>query len=158
MRDRDRPSRLSRSTHVCHSRSSISLASLAPDSGSRAIPYDGLMSAIEERFVERHVLKLLRAMLRAGVMQGGLVTRSASRFRHLNSARAGRSHSPRNPVRPHLTIDLQRGGVDTSRVVPAVAAVTLQSARTAQFLGKRCSLGRRVMPVLQLNWPSHDIL
>src|SRR3954464_379469 len=36
------------------------------------------MSAIEERIVDRHVLKLLRALLRAGVMEGGSVTRSGS--------------------------------------------------------------------------------
>jgi retron-type reverse transcriptase len=34
------------------------------------------MAAIEERISDRHVLKLLRAMLRAGVMQDGAVTRS----------------------------------------------------------------------------------
>jgi retron-type reverse transcriptase len=33
------------------------------------IPHSGLMAAIEERIVDRHVLKLLRAMLRAGVME-----------------------------------------------------------------------------------------
>ena len=43
-----------------------------------AIPHDGLMSAIEERIVDRHVLKLLRAMLRAGVMEDGAVTRSVA--------------------------------------------------------------------------------
>ena len=32
-----------------------------------AIPHSGLMSAIEERIVDRQVLKLLRAMVRAGV-------------------------------------------------------------------------------------------
>src|ERR671936_87051 len=32
-----------------------------------AIPHDRLMAAIEERVIDRHVLKLLRAMLRAGV-------------------------------------------------------------------------------------------
>ena len=36
------------------------------------------MSAIEERIVDRHVLKLLRAMLRAGVMEDGAVTRSTT--------------------------------------------------------------------------------
>ena len=41
-----------------------------------AIPHSGLMAAIEERIVDRHVLKLLRAMLRAGVMEDGAVTRS----------------------------------------------------------------------------------
>jgi RNA-directed DNA polymerase len=34
------------------------------------------MTAIEERISDRHVLKLLRAMLRAGVMMDGAVTRS----------------------------------------------------------------------------------
>ena len=43
-----------------------------------AIPHPKLMSAIEERIVDRHVLKLLRAMLRAGVMQDGAVTRSGA--------------------------------------------------------------------------------
>ncbi|MGH3851656.1 MAG: reverse transcriptase domain-containing protein [Pseudonocardiaceae bacterium] len=43
-----------------------------------AIPHDRLMSAIEERIVDRYVLKLLRAMLRAGVMQDGTVTRSVA--------------------------------------------------------------------------------
>ncbi|MGI8808359.1 MAG: reverse transcriptase domain-containing protein, partial [Acidimicrobiales bacterium] len=38
-----------------------------------AIPHDRLMQAIEERIVDRHVLKLLRAMLRAGVMEAGVV-------------------------------------------------------------------------------------
>jgi RNA-directed DNA polymerase len=43
-----------------------------------AIPHSGLMTAIEERIVDRHVLKLLRTMLRAGVMQDGAVKRSRS--------------------------------------------------------------------------------
>jgi RNA-directed DNA polymerase len=43
-----------------------------------AIPHDRLMLAIEERIVDRHVLKLLRAMLRAGVMQDGALTRSVT--------------------------------------------------------------------------------
>jgi group II intron reverse transcriptase/maturase len=41
-----------------------------------AIPHSQLMSAIEERIVDRQVLKLLRAMLRAGVMEDQAVTRS----------------------------------------------------------------------------------
>jgi RNA-directed DNA polymerase len=40
-----------------------------------AIPHSGLMSAIEERISDRQLLKLLRAMLRAGVMQDGAVHR-----------------------------------------------------------------------------------
>src|SRR5450432_1938506 len=36
-----------------------------------AIPHDGLMSAIEERISDRHVLKLLRAMLRSGSWRTG---------------------------------------------------------------------------------------
>ena len=43
-----------------------------------AIPRSQLMSAIEERIVDRHVLKLLRAMLRAGVMQDGAVKRDVA--------------------------------------------------------------------------------
>lgn len=40
-----------------------------------AIPHDGLMAAIEERVSDQGVLKLLRAMLRAGVMVDGSVRR-----------------------------------------------------------------------------------
>ena len=43
-----------------------------------AIPHSGLMSAIEERICDRHLLKLLRAMLRAGVMQDGAVRRDVT--------------------------------------------------------------------------------
>src|SRR5487761_375321 len=41
-----------------------------------AIPPSQLMSAIEERIVDRHILKLLRAMLRAGVMEDGAIKRT----------------------------------------------------------------------------------
>ena len=40
-----------------------------------AIPHDRLMQAVEERVCDRNVLKLLRAMLRAGVMEDGQVRR-----------------------------------------------------------------------------------
>jgi group II intron reverse transcriptase/maturase len=40
-----------------------------------AIPHDKLMQAVEERVCDQAVLKLLRAMLRAGVMQDGQVRR-----------------------------------------------------------------------------------
>ena len=43
-----------------------------------AIPHSGLMSAIEERVSDRHLLKLLRAILRAGVMQDGAVRRDVT--------------------------------------------------------------------------------
>jgi len=43
-----------------------------------AIPHSGLMSAIEERITDRHVLKLLRAMLHAGVMEDGAVKRGVA--------------------------------------------------------------------------------
>jgi len=43
-----------------------------------AIPHSGLMSAIEERISDRQLLKLLRAMLRAGAMEHGAVQRSAA--------------------------------------------------------------------------------
>jgi RNA-directed DNA polymerase len=41
-----------------------------------AIPHDRLMQAVEERVCDQSVLKLLRAMLRAGVMEAGLVRHS----------------------------------------------------------------------------------
>jgi RNA-directed DNA polymerase len=43
-----------------------------------AIPHERLMAAVEERIVDRHVLKLLRALLRVGVMEEGAVRRSVS--------------------------------------------------------------------------------
>ena len=43
-----------------------------------AIPHSGLMSAIEERVSDRNLLKLLRAMLRAGVMADGAVHRDVT--------------------------------------------------------------------------------
>jgi RNA-directed DNA polymerase len=43
-----------------------------------AIPHDRLMQAIETRVCDRHVLKLLRGLLRAGVMQDGAVRRSVA--------------------------------------------------------------------------------
>jgi group II intron reverse transcriptase/maturase len=43
-----------------------------------AIPVDRLVMAVEERVSDRHVLKLLRAMLRAGVMLDGTVRRSVT--------------------------------------------------------------------------------
>ena len=36
-----------------------------------AIPHDQLMQAVQERICDQPVLKLLRAMLRAGVMEDG---------------------------------------------------------------------------------------
>jgi group II intron reverse transcriptase/maturase len=43
-----------------------------------AIPHDRLMAAIEERISDGNVLKLLRAMLHAGVMQDGALKRSST--------------------------------------------------------------------------------
>ncbi len=43
-----------------------------------AIPHSGLMTAIEERISDRQILKLLRAMLRAGVMEDEAVRHSIS--------------------------------------------------------------------------------
>ena len=43
-----------------------------------AIPHDRLMAAIEERIVDRHLLKLLRAMLHAGAMVDGAVRRTGA--------------------------------------------------------------------------------
>lgn len=41
-----------------------------------SIPHEKLMQAVEERIVDRRLLKLLRAMLRAGVMEEGAVRRA----------------------------------------------------------------------------------
>jgi RNA-directed DNA polymerase len=43
-----------------------------------AIPHSGLMSVVEERICDRRLLKLLRAMLHAGVMEAGAVRHSTS--------------------------------------------------------------------------------
>ena len=43
-----------------------------------AIPHDRLMAAVEERIVDRNLLKLLRALLRVGVLEEGAVRRSVS--------------------------------------------------------------------------------
>jgi RNA-directed DNA polymerase len=43
-----------------------------------AIPHDRLMAATEERIVDRKLLKLLRALLRAGVMEQGAVRREVT--------------------------------------------------------------------------------
>ena len=43
-----------------------------------AIPQDKLMRAVEERISDQGVLKLLRAMLRAGVMEDGQVRREVT--------------------------------------------------------------------------------
>ncbi len=43
-----------------------------------AIPHDRLMEAVEERVCDQRVLKLLRAMLRAGVMEDGQVRRTGA--------------------------------------------------------------------------------
>jgi len=43
-----------------------------------AIPHERLMQAIEERIVDRQTLKLLRSLLRAGVMEDGSVRRSVT--------------------------------------------------------------------------------
>jgi RNA-directed DNA polymerase len=43
-----------------------------------AIPHERLMEAVEERICDQPVLKLLRAMLRAGVMEAGQVRREAA--------------------------------------------------------------------------------
>jgi RNA-directed DNA polymerase len=43
-----------------------------------AIPHDRLMAAVEERISDRDVLKLLRALLRTGVMEDGALRRSVT--------------------------------------------------------------------------------
>ncbi len=43
-----------------------------------SIPHDRLMAALEERICDRRLLKLVRAMLRAGVMESGAVRHSVT--------------------------------------------------------------------------------
>lgn len=43
-----------------------------------AIPHEKLMQAVEERVCDQAVLTLLRAMLRAGVVSGGVVRREVT--------------------------------------------------------------------------------
>ncbi len=43
-----------------------------------AIPHDRLMSVVEERICDRHILKLIRPLLRAGVMEEGAVRHAAT--------------------------------------------------------------------------------
>jgi len=43
-----------------------------------AIPHSGLMAAIEERICDRQLLKLVRSLLRAGVMEDGAVRRAVT--------------------------------------------------------------------------------
>jgi len=43
-----------------------------------AIPHERLMAAVKERIVDRHCLKLLRALLRAGVLEQGAVRHSVT--------------------------------------------------------------------------------
>jgi len=54
------------------------------------IPHERLVSALEERIVDQKVLKLLRVLLRAGVMEDGAVRRAVTgtpQGRHLTPAR-----------------------------------------------------------------------
>ena len=51
------------------------------------IPHDKLMEAVEERICDQPVLKLLRAMLRAGVMEDGQVASVRDRARRGHFAR-----------------------------------------------------------------------
>ena len=52
------------------------------------IPHSGLMSAIEERISDRHVLKLLRAMLRSGTQQPRHATPMIARRHNTTSSGA----------------------------------------------------------------------
>jgi hypothetical protein len=47
-----------------------------------AIPHERVMAAVEGRIVDRHLLKLLRALLRVGVMEEGAVRRGCTRRSH----------------------------------------------------------------------------
>jgi group II intron reverse transcriptase/maturase len=56
-----------------------------------AIPHDKLMEAVQERICDQSVLKLLRAMLRAGVMQDGQVRRDVTGTPQGGGATRGRT-------------------------------------------------------------------
>ena len=56
-----------------------------------SIPHSGLMSAVEERVSDRRLLALLRAFLRAGVMEQGSVRRSVTGSPQGGSATRGRT-------------------------------------------------------------------
>ncbi|HKS01570.1 MAG TPA: reverse transcriptase domain-containing protein, partial [Arthrobacter sp.] len=56
-----------------------------------AIPHEKLMRAVEERVCDQGVLRLLRAMLRAGVMQDGQVRRTEAGTPQGGGATRGRT-------------------------------------------------------------------
>jgi hypothetical protein len=77
-----------------------------------AIPHDKLMQAVEERISDQGVLKLLRAMLRAGVMEGGRVRREVA-----GAPQGGLCAAAHNP--PYE----QRWVMRSARRLPRVGAV-----------------------------------
>ena len=114
------------------------------------IPHDRLMAAIEERIVDRKLLRLLRAMLRAGVMQEGAITRSDTGTQqggvispllanvYLDRLdRAWRTHGRGTLVRyaDDLVVmchseDDARDALDALRVVLAALGLRLKQAKT----------------------------
>jgi len=56
-----------------------------------AIPHEELMHAVQERICDQPVLKLLRAMLRAGVMEDGQLRRPAAGTPQGGGATRGRT-------------------------------------------------------------------
>jgi hypothetical protein len=73
-----------------------------------AIPHSQLMSAIEERIVDRQILKLLRAMLRAGVI---VCERTACTVRGGGGRKPGQSATPRSPGASRRPYRHRRGSV-----------------------------------------------
>ena len=73
-----------------------------------AIPHSGLMSAVEERISDRRLLSLLRAFLRAGVMEQGTVRRPVT-----GTAQGGGPGHPSNAMGNFcfdVTLGLSKGG------------------------------------------------
>ena len=68
-----------------------------------AIPQEKLMRAVEERVSDQAVLTLLRAILRAGVMQGGQVRREVT------GAPQGGPATPPTQVRTWAMVTLRIG-------------------------------------------------
>src|ERR1035438_2638179 len=80
-----------------------------------AIPHSGLMSAIEERISDRHLLKLMRVMPRSGVMQDGAVMRGEA-----GTPQGGVVSPLRCNVYLHVCPQRKRGDVEGRFVICAV--------------------------------------
>ena len=86
-----------------------------------AISHAGLMSAIETRVSDRHLLKLLRALLRARVMQDGAVCH-------------GEAGTPQGGVVSPGLCNVYRHGLDLRRAKPGAVSMSSRSC----WASRRC--------------------